>query len=113
MAASVHGQGRNSSILPPSRSCSCVVRAARQEQQQPQRLDAPATLALSALLLAPPALAEEAESAVEAVADAAGSTPLGVTAAGWALVLSPILFYGLFNIYRSFIDPKAKFGVSA
>jgi hypothetical protein len=99
-------------IMPIDLPRSCIVRAAHREQQQQQLWEAPAALALSTLLLAPPAVAEGVEAAAEAAADSAGSAPLGVTAAGWALVLSPILFYGLFNLYRTFVDPKAKFGVS-
>lgn len=62
-----------------------------------------AALALSTLpLFSGPALADESQ--------AADVAPLGITAAGWALVLSPIVFYALFTLYRTQIDPKAKFG---
>lgn len=58
-------------------------------------------LGLASLLLAPAALAEDA-------ADAAESAGFGITALGWALVASPVIFYAIFNVYRSAIDPKAK-----
>lgn len=63
-------------------------------------------LALSSLLMgAAPAWAEEAAGeAADAAAAAASSgtiAPLGVTLAGWALVLSPVIFYAAFNLYRS------------
>ncbi|PRW61417.1 NADH-quinone oxidoreductase subunit L [Chlorella sorokiniana] len=79
------------------------------EQQAAAEPAASATLALSCLLLAAPALAEEAatEAAVEA-AEAGQSA--GVTALGWALIVSPLVFYAVFNVYRSQVDPKAKFG---
>ncbi|KAI7844875.1 hypothetical protein COHA_001528 [Chlorella ohadii] len=90
--------------------CLAQQRAQQQQQQRPAAEPAAsAALALSSLLMAAPALAEEAatEAAAEAAEAAQGA---GVTALGWALIVSPILFYALFNVYRSQIDPKAKFG---
>ena len=69
-----------------------------------------ALLALSSLLLAGPVLAEDAAPDAAAAANAAAAGFAAPSAAGWALALSPLIFYGLFNLYRSQIDPKAKFG---
>jgi hypothetical protein len=59
----------------------------------------------STLLLASPALAEEVE---EAASEALAAGPGNALALG--LVISPILFYAGFSLYRSQIDPRAKFG---
>ena len=91
--------------------CSCTAQPRRQQHQAAAAAAAAATqpeapsalLALSSLLLASPALAEDAAPD----AAAAVGTP---SAAGWAIALSPLIFYGLFSVYRSQINPKAKFG---
>ena len=87
-------------------------RAGRQPQEQKQQHQAvldraaaqPQLLALGASLplVSSPALADELQ---QASTEAAGLTP-----AGWALALSPIVFYALFSLYRTQIDPRAKFG---
>ncbi len=80
------------------------------------RVQAAAGLALTAALLATPAglafaedaapdVAAAAAGAVEAAAD--GPIVLG-SAAEIGLVLSPIVLYGIFNIYRKLVDPRAK-----
>ncbi len=64
-------------------------------------MSAATSLALSSLLLgSAPAWADEA-AAPAAAAGEASQVVTGVTAAGWALILSPIAFYALFNVYRS------------
>jgi hypothetical protein len=98
----------------PAPCCSCTAQPRRQQQAAAAAAAQPeapsALLALSSLLLAGPALAEDAAPDAAAAADAASAGFAAPSAAGWALALSPLIFYGLFNLYRSQIDPKAKFG---
>ena len=92
---------------PPSQpGCRCQA----QVQPAPQRPAAP--LAPGLLLLAAtavPAWADEPEAAVSAASDAAASSG-APSPLGWALLASPVVFYAAFNVYRSQIDPRAKFG---
>ncbi|PSC67913.1 formate nitrite transporter [Micractinium conductrix] len=106
----------------PARRVACGGRTTRvivcraQQQQQKQQPQAPfpsaaTAAALGSLLAGAPAWAEEADGAAAAAAAANDSfAPLGVTPIGWLLTLSPVIFYLIFNGYRSFVDPKAKFG---
>ncbi|KAL4434457.1 hypothetical protein ABPG75_000898 [Micractinium tetrahymenae] len=93
----------------------CAAAPQRQQQQQAAPEPSAATaLALSSLLLgSAPAWADEAAAPAGDAAATAGEAAqivTGVTPAGWALILSPIIFYALFSVYRSQIDPRAKFG---
>ncbi|KAL4418935.1 hypothetical protein ABPG77_009115 [Micractinium sp. CCAP 211/92] len=89
----------------------CMAAPQRQQHQAAApEVSAATSLALSSLLLgSAPAWADEA-AAPAAAAGEASQVVTGVTAAGWALILSPIAFYALFNVYRSQINPRAKFG---
>jgi hypothetical protein len=56
------------------------------------------------------AAADAARTAVETSPATSSDSPLGVNAAGWAFILSPVIFYALFNVYRSQVNPRANFG---
>jgi hypothetical protein len=75
------------------------------------------TLALASLLLQPQLAAWADEAAVEAVtssasevqaaaADAAQQSVEAPAWLGYVLLLSPILLYGIFNLYRSQVNPR-------
>jgi hypothetical protein len=74
------------------------------------------TLALASLLLQPQLAAYADDAVVEAVANtgaevqaAAADAAQNVDAPAWlgyALLLSPILLYGIFNLYRSQVNPR-------
>lgn len=86
-----HARLNSSTPAPPACRCLAQQRAQQQQQQRPAAEPAAsAALALSSLLMAAPALAEEAatEAAAEAAEAAQGA---GVTALGWALIVSPIV----------------------
>ncbi|KAL4855468.1 hypothetical protein ACK3TF_004000 [Chlorella vulgaris] len=90
-------------LAPPARSVRPTSCSAHKSAQASVRL---ALLPLSSTLLsAGPALAEEVE---EAASEALAAGPGNALALG--LVISPILFYAGFSLYRSQIDPRAKFG---
>lgn len=100
-----------------------VVKAAskHQEIQQAQTPGVSSTtVALASLLLQPQLAAWADDAALEAVASsasevqaaAAGAAETSVPAPAWlgyVVLLSPILLYGIFNLYRSQVNPRAKF----
>lgn len=58
--------------------------------------------------LPPPSLHLAAAGAEAVDAAAAAVTEGGLPVAELALVLSPIILYGIFNVYRSALNPRAK-----
>lgn len=85
-----------------TRRCMAAPQRQRQQAEAPE-LSAAASLALSSLLVGgAPAWADEAAAA----AGEAEQVVTGIAPAGWALILSPIIFYGLFNVYRSQVGSR-------
>lgn len=66
---------------------------------------------LLVLLLTSPAASYAADPAADttkAIQETAASTPGGPSAFGLIVLFSPLLLYGIFNVYRERINPQAK-----
>lgn len=95
--------------------CSATTQQQQRQQaaeQQPTATELRTALALlaggtGAVAGPAAALADEAAPAAEA---ASSGGLFGLTPLGWAVVFSPLVFYGIFNVYRNQVNPAAKFG---
>lgn len=96
---------------PAHRTCSRCMAAPQRRQQQAAAPEpsAATALALSSLLLGgAPAWADEAAAPAAAATGDAAEVVTGIAPAGWALILSPIAFYALFNVYRSQVGGRLR-----
>ena len=96
--------GRSPPVLARLALSRCLATKPNQQRaDEPSVLELKHALALlstSALAAPAAALAEEGEATAEAVASSVPDLLFGLTPLGVALVLSPAIFYGVFNIYR-------------